>query len=165
MTTHVPAPRASSSAKAAGSAHTRRRPPQQGNTLQREKNQDRATTGETLANTQERQSTARGKAPENSAEEKRKTLPMKTNIESRALFSAFRRSVKNAVEASPQELVAPHEWAGLLHNFESDNTASAATAIDSETESEDLWEKLSSTRWIKTPPQDHDTNSSTVTSR
>ena len=64
--------------------------------------------------------------------------------------------VSLARQAAKQELVAPGEWLGLLHNFENDsaasNTRKDAERPHNETATEELWERLSSTRWIKSRP-------------
>jgi hypothetical protein len=60
--------------------------------------------------------------------------------------------------AAKQELIAPHEWAALLNTpeSESDETYVGAPEALSElnAETDDLWERLSSTRWIKEPRED-----------
>lgn len=73
-------------------------------------------------------------------------------------------------KAAKQELVAPHEWATLLHAPENDvaDFASGAPlpeAPQTEAASDDLWERLSSTRWIKVAPEHDLHNRSTVANR
>ena len=63
-----------------------------------------------------------------------------------------------------QELIAPHEWAALLNapeNESEETTLGIPGIVDGEIEAaheldaaDELWERLSSTRWIKEPPQD-----------
>jgi hypothetical protein len=95
---------------------------------------------------------------------KRKPVPMKTNVETRTQFSTFRNTAPS--KAAPvKELIAPHEWAALLNSFENEpegSTRQTSATGEIEIESEDLWEKLSSTRWLKQPPQDTNRNGSTV---
>ena len=55
---------------------------------------------------------------------------------------------KAAVRA--QELVAPEEWEGLLHNFENERGSRPGPELSIEAGHEDLWKRLSSARWIKT---------------
>lgn len=43
------------------------------------------------------------------------------------------------------ELIADHEWESLLHTFEYE----ADELSPGDAESDDLWERLSSTRWLK----------------
>ena len=65
-------------------------------------------------------------------------------------------------QAAKQELVAPHEWASLLNapeNESEETTVGIPGIVEGEELSEldaadELWERLSSTRWIKDPPQD-----------
>ncbi len=76
-------------------------------------------------------------------------------------------SRKSSNQAIKQELVAPHEWASLLNNIESDpNDTQLGGAVMGEVElaSDDLWERLSSTRWIKAPREDFH-NDTTVRNR
>ena len=66
-----------------------------------------------------------------------------------------------------QELVAPHEWASLLNNIESesDETRVGGEVMgEVELVSDDLWERLSSTRWIK-PPREDFHNDTTIANR
>jgi hypothetical protein len=49
-----------------------------------------------------------------------------------------------------EELFDPREWAALLNSFENDGS-SAAPAATGDDSSDDLWEKLSSTRWLRRP--------------
>jgi hypothetical protein len=66
-----------------------------------------------------------------------------------------------------QELIAPHEWASLLNNIESepDDTHVGGEVLgEVELASDDLWERLSSTRWIK-PPREDFHNDTTVANR
>ncbi len=64
-------------------------------------------------------------------------------------------------QATKQELVAPHEWASMLNapENESEEPAVSVPGVVSEEANEldaadELWERLSSTRWIKDPPND-----------
>lgn len=50
---------------------------------------------------------------------------------------------KPVVGQTPDQLVADHEWASLIHNFEHEAEAHAGDAED------ELWERLGSTRWLK----------------
>jgi len=73
-------------------------------------------------------------------------------------------------KAAKQELVAPHEWATLLNAPENEFPDFAAGAPlpevpHTETASDDLWERLSSTRWIKVAPEHDIHNRSTVVNR
>jgi len=69
-----------------------------------------------------------------------------------------------------QELIAPHEWASLLNNIENPPGQSDETHVGGEVlgevelVSDDLWERLSSTRWIK-PPREDFHNHTTVANR
>ena len=67
-----------------------------------------------------------------------------------------------------QELIAPHEWAALLNTPESESeetyVGTPEIAADLNAETDDLWERLSSTRWIKEPREDFH-NSTTVIKR
>lgn len=50
------------------------------------------------------------------------------------------------------ELVADHEWEALLHNFEHEtDELSPGGGGGGGEEGEELWERLSSTRWLKAP--------------
>jgi hypothetical protein len=62
------------------------------------------------------------------------------------------------LDAGSRELMAPDEWDALLQTIEAESAAaSVEDAAKVQVASDDLWEKLSSTRWIKTPPSgDHD---------
>ena len=76
-------------------------------------------------------------------------------------------SRKSSNSAVKQELVAPHEWASLLNNIESDpndTQVGGAPLAEVELASDDLWERLSSTRWIKAPREDFH-NDTTVRNR
>lgn len=54
------------------------------------------------------------------------------------------------------ELVADHEWGALIDTFEPDGEAPVASTA----EEDELWERLSSTRWLKsTPPSDGENDS------
>ena len=66
-----------------------------------------------------------------------------------------------------QELIAPHEWASLLNNIENhaDETHVGGEVLgEVELFSDELWERLSSTRWIK-PPREDFHNHTTVVNR
>lgn len=53
------------------------------------------------------------------------------------------------------ELVADHEWESMLHTFEPETDELSPGAGGAE--SDDLWERLSSTRWLKSSaPRDAD---------
>ena len=58
---------------------------------------------------------------------------------------------EEAADASV-ELVADHEWEALLHNFDQE-TDDLSNSADLD-EREELWERLSSTRWLKPPVQE-----------
>jgi hypothetical protein len=73
-------------------------------------------------------------------------------------------------KAAKQELVAPHEWATLLKSPDNEaaDIASGAPIPEvphTEAASDDLWERLSSTRWIKVAPEHDLHNRSTVANR
>ena len=54
------------------------------------------------------------------------------------------------------ELVADHEWESMLHTFEPE--ADELSPGTGGAESDDLWERLSTTRWLKSsaPRDEHD---------
>ncbi len=54
------------------------------------------------------------------------------------------------------ELVADHEWESLLHTFEPE---AGELHVGGEEESDDLWERLSTTRWLKSSAPIDDTPS------
>jgi len=57
------------------------------------------------------------------------------------------------------ELVADHEWEAMLHTFETETDELSPGAGGPE--SDDLWERLSSTRWLKSSaPRDFDSDRS-----
>lgn len=57
------------------------------------------------------------------------------------------------------ELVADHEWESMLHTFEPEADELAPGAGGAE--SDDLWERLSTTRWLKSSaPNDADLSNS-----
>ena len=69
--------------------------------------------------------------------------------------------------AAAQELFGPQEWDALLNSLENDaQTASPSPRSEGEIElsSDDLWERLSSTRWLREPAADID-RASTITQR
>jgi hypothetical protein len=74
-------------------------------------------------------------------------------------------------QAAKQELVAPHEWATLLNAPENEFSDLAgapvpeAQAPQAEAATDDLWERLSSTRWIKVAPEHDLHNRSTIANR
>jgi hypothetical protein len=67
-----------------------------------------------------------------------------------------------------QELVAPHEWDMMLNAFEENGVTPTSQPVPApgqiEIDSEDLWEKLSSTRWLKEPRPGSSTHSSSSVS-
>lgn|GEM_PF-5784686 len=90
--------------------------------------------------------------------EERKLMEMKTPIDMQDYVEA--RPIRP--QATPQELVAPHEWEALLYNFENEAVAEAPMEV---AEVEDIWERLSSTRWIKAPSGVSVNSSSTIAER
>lgn len=70
-------------------------------------------------------------------------------------------------KAAKQELIAPHEWASLLNAPENETEDTYIGSPDGLAEldaADELWERLSSTRWIKEPKEDFH-NSTTVANR
>jgi len=55
-----------------------------------------------------------------------------------------------APQPATRDLMPPNEWAALLRSIESE--VAPAKADEVEVAANDLWEKLSSTRWLKEPP-------------
>jgi hypothetical protein len=72
-------------------------------------------------------------------------------------------------KAAKQELIAPHEWATMLNAPENEFADSSGAPIPeapyTEVMSDDLWERLSSTRWIKLAPEHDLHNRSTIVNR
>ena len=61
------------------------------------------------------------------------------------------RSTVTQRRAPAEELIAPHEWDAMLNSFEGDTaTPPDAPRLPGEYD-EELWERLSSTRWLKMP--------------
>ena len=80
--------------------------------------------------------------------------------------STKRSSVES--DSRPQELMTPHEWKSMLHNIE--NQAAPAeirarppSSAELDRADEELWERLSSTRWIKERPSESAANKNTAT--
>ena len=49
-----------------------------------------------------------------------------------------------------QELVAPHEWDALVqHTFENEHLSAPQRRGKAEESHDELWERLTSTRWLK----------------
>jgi hypothetical protein len=94
---------------------------------------------------------------------KRKSVEMKNTLEMTPQNAAQAPSQ----DAAAQELFGPQEWDALLNSFENE-PQSAAPAQKSEGEielsSDDLWERLSSTRWLREPAADID-RASTIAQR
>lgn len=66
------------------------------------------------------------------------------NLRKKTTISAAEEELMDA--AVTDELVADHEWESLLHTFEPE---AGELHVGGEEESDDLWERLSSTRWLK----------------
>lgn len=92
----------------------------------------------------------------------RKAAPVKKTTQRRndiarksGAFPRLQTDPDRPLDAGTRELMAPDEWDALLQTIEAETaTASAEDAAKVQVASDDLWEKLSSTRWIKTPPAD-----------
>ena len=91
-------------------------------------------------------------------EGQRKSVEMK-NVSAR--LDQIEPELRAGAEATAEELFNPGEWEQLLNSFEGDAAAPADKAAQ-EASSEDLWQRLSSTRWIRRPSGSHD---STITHR
>jgi hypothetical protein len=76
--------------------------------------------------------------------------------------------VRPSSQPAVQELVAPHEWDMMLHAFEENGVTPTSQPRPApgqiEIDSEDLWEKLSSTRWLKAHKPGASSRSSTSAS-
>jgi hypothetical protein len=82
----------------------------------------------------------------------RKPVEMKNTTANQNLTAQSSR-----VEAHTEELFNPQEWEALLNSFENDASvqeSSRSSELAVELSTEDLWERLSSTRWIRTPSAD-----------
>jgi hypothetical protein len=91
--------------------------------------------------------------------QERKPADMKNTVEKQAA-SATTLNTQTA-QSDSEELFNPQEWEALLNSFENDAAAGSSTRATEppvELSSDDLWERLSSTRWIRTPAAD-DTDS------
>lgn len=94
----------------------------------------------------------------------RKPVEMKNTLEMTSHSSA---QLAATSRADAEELFEPQEWESLLNSFESETQAAAAPAKTNgeiELSSDDLWERLSSTRWLREPANDID-RASTLTDR
>ncbi len=107
------------------------------------------------------------KRKSNQMKMKKKTEIRKQKSESRR--HARLRGLPPAAMEARKELVSPDEWDALLHSFESDGATATSTRdgttglmLDS---SDDLWEKLSSTRWLKDRQSEDVSTKSTVAQR
>ena len=92
---------------------------------------------------------------ETSNEQERKTADMKNTVEKQDASATTVRTT--SAESTSQELFDPQEWEALLNSFENDaavEQSARASEPPVELSSEDLWERLSSTRWIRTPAAD-----------
>jgi hypothetical protein len=78
-----------------------------------------------------------------------------------------------AAATRQREFITPDEWEGLLNSFEDGSVPNSSVNVNSSptgeipVETEDLWEKLSSTRWLKSQPADDEdpANKSTIANR
>lgn len=99
----------------------------------------------------------------NESGDERKPVEMKNIIEKQDASAA---TAPTKPEEATEELFNPQEWEALLHSFENEPSIGTVTRAQEppiELSTEDLWERLSSTRWIRTPtPDDRD---STVAQR
>ncbi|HYG77232.1 MAG TPA: hypothetical protein VEK08_19665 [Planctomycetota bacterium] len=71
--------------------------------------------------------------------------------------------------AATEELFDPQEWESLLNAFDNETAAAATSTVrqaehEIELSEDDLWERLSSTRWLRAKNEDTD-SASTVAQR
>lgn len=99
--------------------------------------------------------------------EKRTTLPGSPSSDSSTAGGRI------AAATRQREFITPDEWEGLLNSFEDGSVPNSSVNVNSSptgeipVETEDLWEKLSSTRWLKSQPTDDEdpANKSTIANR
>lgn len=103
--------------------------------------------------------------------EQRKPVKMKKTMEMETESNIAYPTTFLREQASTQELIAPHEFQSLLNSFENENSntdgrVNSKEAIETQISSDALWERLSSTRWLKSRPKNDDIgNRSTVAQR
>jgi hypothetical protein len=117
--------------------------------------------------------------PQQGAAEYRKLEQMKKITEKRSPLPGTGPSSDSSTAAGriaaatrQREFITPDEWEGLLNSFEEGGIPNSSVNVNSNPtgeipiETEDLWEKLDSTRWLKSQPDDEDpANKSTVANR
>ena len=102
--------------------------------------------------------------------EQQRPVKMKKTIR-KEVAPGIKRAPISSEHAATQELIAPHEWQALLNSFENesagpDGRMNSPTSVESQNASDVLWERLSSTRWLKVRPNtDSVGNRSTVAQR
>jgi len=110
----------------------------------------RKAGGKIALNGQQRQSIP-ATNPVGANNEERKMTEMKNTVENSQLEAPAK---KQSRPVHTEQLFDPQEWESLLNSFETE-ASSATTASQQKSENEielssdDLWERLSSTRWLR----------------